>query len=299
MDNKKVAVLLMCLVVCIWGGEYTVAKSLMDTYSSYNVLLFKYVAGLVGLGIARFTLGRGHKTEKKDYIPFLVVTFFGVVMYFVCDYAALDYLPISTITIVLAFVPVVSILAERIIFKKKMTAKIVIGVIGSVVGVAIVIGTDFRSIFHGSLIGYALAFGAVFSWVIYNFLMEPLSKKYSHYTIGFNQVFCALILILPFQISSPPDLTLFRPEMLVGVLYLGFGSALVGYMAMPIALRNLGPTPFGIFSNFLPITSAAFAWIFLGQSMTILQMIGCAIVIFFSCLVIVEVGKRDAAAAAE
>ena len=294
-DSKKSAVILMSLVVCIWGAEYTVAKTLMDTYSAANVLLFKYVSGIIGLGAVRFTLGRGHKTEKKDYIPFLVVTFFGVVMYFVCDYAALDYLPVSVVTIVLAFVPVVSILVERILFRKKMTAKIIVGVIGSVIGVAIVIGTDFSALLHGKLIGYVLAFGAVLSWVIYNFLMEPLSKKYSHYTIGFNQVFCALILVLPFQIASPPDMTLFRPGMLVGVLYLGFASALVGYMAMPIALKNLGPTPFGIFSNFLPITSSLFAWIFLGQSMTLLQMAGCGIVIAFSCLVIVEVGKRDAA----
>lgn len=291
--------ILMTAVVCIWGGEYSVAKTLMDTYSPMNVLLFKYVVAVAGLGLIRFTAGRGQKTEKKDYLPFLVVTFFGVVMYFVCDYTALDYIPVSVITVILAFVPVVSILVDRIVFGRKLTAKIIAGAIGSVAGVAIVIGADFDTLLHGSLIGYLLAFGAVFSWVAYNFMMEPLSKRYSHITIGFNQVFCALILVLPMQLTSLPDMSLFRPGMVVGVLYLGLASAVVGYMAMPIALRNLGPTPFGIFSNFLPITSSFFAWVCLGQSMTLLQMAGCAIVIAFSCLVIVEVGKRDAAAASE
>ena len=40
-DSKKGAIILMSLVVFIWGGEYSVAKVLMDTYSSVNVLLFK------------------------------------------------------------------------------------------------------------------------------------------------------------------------------------------------------------------------------------------------------------------
>ena len=43
-----------------------------------------------------------------------------------------------------------------------------------IVGVAVVIGADFRDLFNGRITGCLLAFGAVFSWNMYNFLTARL-----------------------------------------------------------------------------------------------------------------------------
>lgn len=294
MDRKKFAIFMMSAVVCIWGAEYSVAKTLMEAFSPVNVLLFKYIVCLICMAIIRFSLVKGVKTDKKDYLHFMVATFSGIVLYFLFDYKAMDYMPISLVTIVLAFVPVVSIIIDRIVFKRKMTGKIILGIAGSVVGVAIVIGPDVELLMQGRVIGYILAFGAVLSWNAYNFLAEPLSKKYPPMVVAFNQVFCAFLLVLPLQLTAMPDLSRFTPSMIIGVIYLGVLSGVVGYMTMPLGLKYLGPTISGVFSNFLPISSTFFAWVIVGESMGPIQLVGGAVVIAFSCMVILEINKRNA-----
>ena len=293
MSGKKFAIFMMSAVVCIWGAEYSVAKTLMEAFSPVNVLLFKYTVCLACMAVIRFTLVKGVKTSPKDYLHFMVATFSGIVLYFLFDYKAMDYMPISLVTIVLAFVPVVSIIIDRIVFKRKMTARIILGVAGSVIGVAIVIGPDIGLLMQGRIIGYVLAFGAVLSWNAYNFLAEPLSKKYPPIVVAFNQVFCAFLLVLPLQLTALPDLSKFTPSMVIGVLYLGILSGVIGYMTMPLGLKHLGPTISGVFSNFLPISSTFFAWVILGESMGPVQLAGGAVVIGFSCMVIIEINKRN------
>ena len=293
MSGRKIAIIMMSAVVCIWGAEYSVAKTLMETFSPVNVLLFKYIVCLICMAVIRFSLVKGVKTSPKDYLQFMVSTFSGIVLYFLFDYKAMDYMPISLVTIVLAFVPVVSIIIDRIVFKRKMTARILLGVAGSVIGVAIVIGPDIGLLMQGRIIGYVLAFGAVLSWNAYNFLAEPLSKKYPPIVVAFNQVFCAFLLVLPLQLTALPDLSKFTPSMVVGVLYLGILSGVIGYMTVPLGLKHLGPTISGVFSNFLPISSTFFAWVILGESMGPVQLAGGVVVIGFSCMVIIEINKRN------
>ena len=56
--------------------------------------------------------------RKKD-IPALHFTcpFAGEIIYFYCEYTAMDYIPVSLVSIVLAFVPALSIIIEKVLFK--------------------------------------------------------------------------------------------------------------------------------------------------------------------------------------
>ena len=58
-------------------------------------------------------------------------------------------------------------------------------------------------------------------------------------------------------------------------------------------LKVLGPTISAMFSNFLPVTATFFGWLFLGESIGVMQFIGGAIVIASSCIVIKEKGKME------
>jgi drug/metabolite transporter (DMT)-like permease len=48
-----------------------------------------------------------------------------------------------------------------------------------------------------------------------------------------------------------------------------------------------------MFSNFLPITSAFFGWVLLGEALTGMQMLGGIIVVAAACIVIREKGRID------
>ena len=62
---------------------------------------------------------------------------------------------------------------------------------------------------------------------------------------------------------------------------------------MGYGLKELGPTSSALYSDFLPVSTAVFGWIFLRESLSPLQMLGGAVVIAAGYIVIKEKGKID------
>ena len=93
----------------------------------------------------------------------------------------------------------------------------VIGVAVCIFGVVLIIGVDFELLFQGRLIGYLLAFGAVFSWNGYNFLTASLHDRYSSITLTCTQLICTSLLILPYAIHTMPPIEAFTPGMVGGI----------------------------------------------------------------------------------
>ena len=293
MREKSTAFLLMCLLVCFWGLDYVVAKDALNILEPMNLLFLKYLVGALLVFGIKLKQDRKTIVRPKDIPFFILCSLTGEILYFFCEYTAMDYLPVSLITIILSFVPAVSIIAERIIFRRKFTWKMLMGVIICIIGVAIVIGADFRTLLHGRMTGYLLAFGAVISWNIYNFMTASLSSNYSGTTMALNQLFCTLLLVGPYALHTMPPMDTFTPAVTLEVIYLGLVNGGLGFMIMVNGLRVLGPTISAMFSNFLPVTATVFGWILLGESVGVMQLIGGAIVIASSCIVITEKGKME------
>ena len=287
------AFLLMCVLVCAWGMDYVCAKTALTALEPLNLMFLKYATGAVLVLAIKLKQDRKSFIKLKDIPFFILCSLSGEILYNYCEYTAMDYIPVSLITIILAFVPAVSIIIERIVFKKRFTVKMMLGICVCIIGVAIVIGTDFRELLHGRLIGYMLAFGAVLSWNAYNFITASLSKNYSSPSMTFNQLICTILILGPYAIHTMPPAETFTANVLGGILYLGIVSAGLGFMIMVRGLKVLGPTISAMFSNFLPVTATFFGWLFLGESIGVMQFIGGAIVIASSCIVIKEKGKME------
>lgn len=292
----------MFLLVSLWGFDYTVSKGALEVFRPLNLMFFKYTGGLAVMFLLKLFVDRKFTVRKQDILMFILCGLTGQVLYYFCEYTAMEYIPVSLITIILSFVPIVSILVERVAFHHKLSAKMIAWLIVCVIGVILVIGADFRILLQGRAIGYLLALGAVLAWNAYNFLTARISEYYTSLTMSFNQLFCTVLMSLPYAIHVMPPASEFTPELVLRLVYLGIGSAGFGYLILVRGLRDLGPTVSALFTNFLPVTSTIFGWLILGQHLSLLQIAGGVIVVAASCIVISEKGKQDkalAAAAAE
>ena len=140
---------------------------------------------------------------------------------------------------------------------------------------------------------FSAGLGAVVSWNIYNFITAKISRNYASPTMAFNQLICTILILGPYAIHTMPPVDTFTPEIVGGIMYLGFVSAGMGFMITVRSLKVLGPTISAMFSNFLPVTATFFGWIFLGEAIGAAQFIGGAVVIASSCIVIKEKGKME------
>lgn len=294
MDSQKRKMyLLMILLMFAWGLEYIFAKQALTIMEPLTLVCFKYCIGfLVVLGIKLKAEGKG-LMRKKDIPLFIFCAIFGEIGYFYLEYTAMDFLPVSLITIVLAFVPALSIMIDRAIFKKKSTKKMTMGILFSIIGIALVIGVDYHILFQGRIIGYLLAFGAVIMWNLYNFLTASLHERYDSATLTINQLICTILLTLPYGLSHMPEPGTINMSVIGGILYLGILSTGFGFMVQVRALHILGPTVTSIFSNFLPVTTTLFGWLILKETILPIQMLGGAIVIAAGYIVIKEKGRVE------
>lgn len=294
MNSKKNRMyLLMVLLVFAWGLEYIFAKQALTIMPALTLVCFKYTIGfLVVLGIKLKLDGRG-MMRKEDIPLFICCAVFGEIGYFYVEYTAMDYLPVSLITIVLAFVPALSIVIDRVKYKKKSTTIMTMGILLSIFGIALVIGVDYHILLQGRIIGYLLAFGAVLLWNVYNFLTASLHERYDSATLTLNQLICTVLITFPYALTHLPGSGTITPSVIGGLLYLGVLSTGFGFMVQVRALHILGPTVTAIFSNFLPVTTTLFGWLILRETILPIQMLGGAIVIAAGYMVIKEKGRVE------
>ena len=292
-NDKARAHFLMILLVFLWGLEYVAAKWALESVATLTLVCFKYMLAILVIGPIKLKMDRRSFFRKKDIPLFFVCALFGEILYFFCEYEAMDYMPVSLITVILAFVPAASIMTEKLLFKRDPTLAMVAGIFICIFGIIMVIGADIGILFEGRFAGYLFCFGAVLSWNTYNFMTAHLKERYSAITLTFNQLVCTILLSLPFALSDlpkPEDITM---PVLGGMLFLGFISAGAGFLVYVYALGVLGPTTMSVYSNFLPVTATLFGWILLGEMIGGVQLLGGIIVISAGYLVIKEKAKVD------
>ncbi len=283
----------MSCLVTTWGFDYVVAKHALELLQPLTLLSLKYAIGLIPIFIIKMKTDRTAWVRKKDIPMFILCSICGEILYFTCEYTAMDYIPVSLITIILAFVPAFAIIIEKVVFRRTVTKAMTVGVIVCVLGVALIIGVDIEQLLQGRWIGYLLAFGAVLCWNAYNFLTASIHERYTSITLTFTQLVCTSLLILPYAVHNLPPASEFTPPIIAGLIYLGVFNAGLGFLINVRALHVIGPTASAMFSNFLPVTTTFFGWVFLNEAIGGMQIVGGIIVIASACVVIREKGRLD------
>ncbi|MEG0830298.1 MAG: DMT family transporter [Anaerovoracaceae bacterium] len=291
--QKNITYGLMTFLVIAWGFDYVVCKFALQAFPPMTLLFVKYAIGLVVMLMVKMKVDRKTIVRLKDVPIFVFCAIFGQILYFFCEYTAMSYMPVSLVSIMLAFVPVVSIITERILYKKRTNKLTIIGVLVCIFGVALIIGVDFDILFQGRIIGYILTFIAVLSWNGYNFLTATLSDRYSSITLTCTQLICTILLTFPYAVNNMPSIDVFTPGLIGGIIYLGIVNAGIGFLISVRGIQVLGPTAVALFSNFLPITTAFFGWLCLKETISGLQIIGGLVVICAGFIVIREKGKME------
>ena len=297
MKNRKIsdralAHSLMTMLVIAWGFDYVPAKWALEVMTPECLMFFKFSVGALFI-IPIWLLSKNKVLPRKKDIPiFIACALFGQIGYFECEYNAMNLMPVALITIILSFVPAVSIIIERILYKRKANGKIYMGIAGCLIGIAMVVGVDLSILTQGRGIGYLLAIGAVLCWNIYNFITAGL-ERYDSLTLSMNQLICTSLMLIPAAVHSMPSANAFSGLVVFGILWIGVIDSAIGYLIVVYGLKVLGPTANSVYSNFLPVTTAFFGAVFLGEMITPLQIAGGIIVVAAGYVVIREKGKLD------
>jgi drug/metabolite transporter (DMT)-like permease len=240
-------------------------------------LLFSVILMTVFLIVTRNYM----KIKKTDRKLFLILALFEPFFYFLGESFGLTYVSATVCSVLISTIPVFTTLGAWLIFKEKLKVINYAGIVISFIGVIIfVLNSDGSISFN--IKGLGLLILAVISAVGYSLTLSRLVGTYTPvYIVNVQNLigailFLPLFLIFDFKhfISTPFTFNMFKP-----IIELSIFASCGAFILFAYSVRNMGITRANVFSNIIPVFTALFSFILIGEKLTFQNVLGMAIVI--------------------
>jgi len=269
------------LSMVFWGFSYIWTKTAFVYYRPITIILFRLILSTLFLVLMNFWFKRLTKIDKKDLPHFALLTFLQPLLYFIGESYGLLQVSSIVAAVIISTIPLFSPLVAHFYLREKITRMNVLGIFISTVGVVLVIVKDDLT-FTASVYGILLLMLAVLSAVVYSAVLIRLTEKYNVYTIITTQNAIGVLFFLPLFFIVDFDQFAkvgFRIEPFVPILLLAFFASSLSYMFYSFGMYKLGIARANIFANLIPIFTAFFAYIVLGETINYINMVGIVVVI--------------------
>jgi len=278
MDKRRSALFYAVAVAVIWGLSFLSTKVALAVMPPMTIAVARFVVAvalLLGFALAtRVDL----RLALRDLPLMALSSLMGVTIYFLCENNGIALLTASESSLVIATIPVLTMLVERLAFGRKLGAGSYIGALLSFAGVALIVLPSLGSR-ASSLPGFLYMGGAAIAWVLYAILTRPLGAKYGRINITFWQSLIGLVGCIPFALAESSSWKGLDLVVTLNVIYLGLFCSALGYWLYIAALDSLGAGTTSVFLNLVPVVSVGAAFLILGERLGILSLLGGAVAI--------------------
>lgn len=232
--------------------------------------------------------------DIKELKTLLLLAFFEPFLYFMGESYGLKYVSSTVGSVIVATIPLFALIPAWFIFREKIKLWAFIGILLSFIGVGFMVFNSSLEL-SASPLGVGLEFGAVFAAVGYTIILKKVSNNINNVSIIFYQNLFGAIYFIPlwfiFEFKSFID-TPFNKEAFIAIIELSIFATTLAFILFSFSIRQLGIAKSNMFINLIPIFTALFAWIILGDKLSGLQYVGISIVIAGLFLAQVKRKKR-------
>lgn len=231
------------------------------------------------------------KAIKKE-IPLLLFSGVAMGINWILLFQAYKYTTVSVATLSYYFAPVIVTIVCPILFREKMTAKQWICFIMSTVGIVLITGIGDMGEGNTHLMGILFGLGAAvfYATVI---LLNKFIKNVDGIHRTFLQFIAAIIILVPYVLLtdginlSSLDMKGWANLLVVGLIHTG-----VTYCMYFSSLKELPGQKAAILSYIDPLVAVLVSVTILGEGMTLMQVIGGALILGFTLWNEVSFGKN-------
>ncbi len=256
-------------------------KIVFTAYGPVTTITLRLIIATAILSLFIVATGKREKIQRSDLKYFILLSFLEPFCYFIGESFGLKVVSATLASVIIATIPVVTPVFAWFVLKERLSIINVLGLFLSFFGVVvIVVAPKFQLI--ASPAGLLLLGFAVLSAVGYGLLVRKIANRYSSLTIVNLQNFIGILFFLPvFFLTEFHDFISARPgvDVIQALLALAILCSAVAFVLMTIAIREIGISRFNVFTNIIPVCTALFAWMLLGEPLHARKMIGITIVI--------------------
>lgn len=282
MKNNNYLVHLSGVVAMVfWGLSFIWSTQVFNYLNPTTTIFFRLIISCVFLGILLLSLGLFEKVNKKDFKLFALAALFEPFLYFIFEsYGLLNSAPVVSSAII-ATIPLFTPIAAFFILKEILTPWNIAGFIISFFGVIFMLLNKHLEL-TVSVKGIAFLFSAVLVAVAYSISLRKLTMLYKPLTITFVQNILGMIYFIPMffimERVTPSQIAQIGGYILP-LLSLGVFASSVAYTLWAYTFSRLGAAKANIYSNLIPVFTAIFSCIIIGENITIQKILGILLVI--------------------
>lgn len=244
-----------------------------------------YRAVLAALLIGTYLMVTKQKipfAKIKKELPLLL--FSGIAMGFnwILLFEAYKYTTVSVATLSYYFAPVIVTIVCPILFREKMTGKQIVCFVMSTLGIVLITGIGDMKSGSNHLVGIAFGLGAavLYATVV---LINKFIKNVDGIHRTFLQFLAAILILVPYVLAtSGVNLSVlngigFSCLLVVGLIHTG-----ITYCMYFSSLKELPGQKAAILSYIDPLVAVMISVLVLGEKMTLMQMVGGALILGFT-----------------
>jgi len=272
--------LLLLATSLMWAGNIVISKTLVDHASPMTLTSLRWLIAVLSLIPIVWWKEKKILPPRKALLPLFLMGITGVVLFNIFQFLAVERTTASNVGLITTLNAISIAVFSAIFLKEKMTFLQMVAMLFSLFGVLLVLTKGNMELLLSFEInkGDLLMLLAVAVWGIYSICSKWATTKTSPMMATLYAGIFGLIVLLPFNFSSF-TVTNVDASFIKAILYTGFISTVVCMVLWSIGVQKLGATSAGIFMNFNPVFTALLAFIFLGETLTWIQMVGSCIVI--------------------
>ncbi|WP_105903453.1 EamA family transporter [Vibrio gangliei] len=271
---------LILLVVFVWGINFVVitigVKEIPPFFMAglrFSFLAFPLVCFL-----------------PKPEVPTRWLIAYGMTIsfgQFACLFYALYIgMPSGQASLILQSQVFVTALLGVIIYQDKLTPLQLFGGVLALAGIGLLLYGVLET--NISILGYVFTFAAACSWGVGNLCNRTISMRYQNTNMMQLVVWGALVPIIPFFFISflledhqQIAYAVTHPSLsaILALAYLILAASLFGYTVWGLLIAKHGTANVVPFALLVPVVGLFSGWIFLGETLNLIQALGCLVII--------------------
>ena len=269
MKESVQAKLMLSAAMVIFGTLGVFTRNIGVT--SGELALYRAVLASVLIGFYLVFIKKGGLNLKNAgrELPLLLASGIAMGINWILLFQAYRYTTISAATLSYYFAPVIVTVASPLLFHERLTAKQIICFVMSTLGLVLIIGILFG-------LGAAVFYAAVI-------LLNKFIKNVAGIQRTILQMLAAVVTLLPYvALSSGFNLNLLDGTGWACLLTVGLFHTGITYCLYFSALKDLTGQEAAILSYIDPLVAVIISVLLLGEPMTLMQLIGGALILGFT-----------------
>lgn len=264
------------LSVLLWAVAANVAHSLFVV--GVNPLELAGAGAMIttfGLAILDSFVGQTRSKGMSRQEFWLGIILVGLVG---ADYVAIQRLPVAIAIVLLFTAPILVVLWNAVMLPSVPSRSVLLALLLSILGVILVSNLLTDDISQINWLGIGIGLTTAVCFAAYIVLSAQLSSQQPIGVI-LKAFSVASLFWLIYQLTQGIPWTLLAPENFLKVLIVGIAGNLLPYLLFFWCLQRVPAEQAAIIATLEPAIAGVLAWIWFGQALTIMQLVGGVLIV--------------------